>query len=332
MQNQPEPTASHAVHAEPSTAALHISDLVKTFEGRGEPVHAVRGLSMAAHAGRITALLGANGAGKTTTLQCAQGLQRPTSGAVRLLGEDPWTASPDLRARVGVMLQDGGLPQSVRPGELLRHVSRLYADPVPVAELVDALGIGSFLRTPIRRLSGGQRQRVALAAALVGRPDVLFLDEPSAGLDPRSRQIVFDLVQRLRERGTCIILTTHLMDDAARLADYVYIVDNGAVAAQGTVSELVSAERDAPLVMSVTLAPQNTAAFRDDPPWRGPRFADVEWTVKDRTVTLTGPLDAARVREMTQWATRNDTLPEAMSVQPRSLEDVFLEVAGGGNR
>jgi len=312
--------------------ALQVDGLVKTFEGRGEPVRAVRGLSMAAHQGRITALLGANGAGKTTTLQCAQGLQRPTSGSVRLLGEDPWQASAQLRARVGVMLQDGGLPQSVRPGELLRHVSRLYADPVPLDELVERLGIGPFLGTGIRRLSGGQKQRVALAAALVGRPDVLFLDEPSAGLDPRSRNIVFDLVQQLRDSGVCIILTTHLMDDAARLADYVYIVNRGTVAVQGTVSELVSAEREAPLVMTVTLAPQDAHRLREDPPWRTPRFTDVTWSVKDRTVTLTGPLDGARVREVTGWATLDDRLPEALSVQPRSLEDVFLEVSGGDVR
>ena len=318
---------SSAAAPDPDTAALHISDLVKTFEGRGEPVRAVRGLSMAAQEGRITALLGANGAGKTTTLQCAQGLQRPTSGTVRLLGEDPWRAAPELRARVGVMLQDGGLPQAVRPGELLRHVSRLYADPAPVDDLVGLLGIGSFLNTPVRRLSGGQKQRVALASALVGRPDVLFLDEPSAGLDPRSRQLVFDLVQRLRDRGTCIILTTHLMDDAARLADYVYILDHGTVAAQGTVAELVSTRQDAPQVMTVTLAPGHPEALRVDPPWRSPHFADVGWTVKDRTVTLTGPLTPAHVREMTAWATRDDTLPEALSVQPRSLEDVFLEVS-----
>ena len=328
MQTPPEFSSVPAAAPDPGTAALHISDLVKTFPGRGEPVRAVRGLSMAAHAGRVTALLGANGAGKTTTLQCAQGLQRPTSGTVRLLGADPWRASPDLRARVGVMLQDGGLPQAVRPGELLRHVSRLYADPAPVDDLVGALGIGSFLGTPVRRLSGGQKQRVALAAALVGRPEVLFLDEPSAGLDPRSRQLVFDLVQRLRDQGTCIILTTHLMDDAARLADYVYIVDRGTVAVQGTVAELVSAQRDAPLVMSVTLAPRHAAALRADPPWRNPGFAGVEWTVKDRTVTLSGPLTPEVVRVMTAWATRDDTLPEAMSVQPRSLEDVFLEVSG----
>lgn len=312
--------------------ALHITDLSKTYERRGRQVRAVRGLSMAAHRGQVTALLGANGAGKTTTLQCAQGLLRPTSGSVRLLNEDPWRASPDLRSRVGVMLQDGGLPQAVRPMELLRHVSRLYKEPRPVNELVELLGIEPFATTAIRRLSGGQRQRVGLAAALIGRPEVLFLDEPSAGLDPQSRYIVFDLIAQLRDAGTCIILTTHLMDDAARLADYVYIVHHGSVAAQGTVADLVSAEQHAPVVMTVTLPEERTADLRESPPWRADSYRDVEWAVKDRTVTLTGELSGDQIREITGWATAGNTVPEALSVQPRSLEDVFLEVSGSDPR
>lgn len=329
------PAPSHATPAADSGAefpALHIGDLVKTFHRRGHEVQAVRGLSMAAHRGQVTALLGANGAGKTTTLQCAQGLLRPTSGTLRLLGQDPWRASPQLRARVGVMLQDGGLPQAVRPLELLRHVSKLYRDPLPVQEVVDTLAIGAFGSTPIRRLSGGQKQRVGLAAALLGRPEVLFLDEPSAGLDPQSRLLVFELIARLRDSGTCVILTTHLMDDAARLADYVYIVHHGAVAQQGTVADLVSAERRAPTVLTVTLGADRAEDLRSSPPWVTERYSGIEWTVKDRTVTLTGELSAAHIRELTEWATAGDTVPEAMSVQPRSLEDVFLEVSGSDPR
>lgn len=329
MLNRPAPsTAPPGVFSGSDLPALHVRDLTKTFRRRGHEVHAVRGLSLSAHRGRVTALLGANGAGKTTTLQCAQGLLRPTTGTVSLLSEDPWRATPELRSRVGVMLQDGGLPQSVRPLELLRHVSKLYREPRPVDELVEQLGISSFAHTAIRRLSGGQRQRVGLAAALVGRPEVLFLDEPSAGLDPQSRRIVFDLIAQLRDAGTCIILTTHLMDDAARLADYVYIVNRGAVAARGTVSELVSAERQSSVVMTVTLTRDAWAARTDDAPWRAAEYRDVEWTVRDRTVTLTGDLTARQIREVTDWATQGDTVPESLSVQPRSLEDVFLEVSG----
>ena len=172
--------------------ALSIERLVKQFPVRRrrtaagpDAVRAVDELSLTARHGEITALLGPNGAGKTTTLECAQGLQRPSSGTVRLLGQDPWRAAPALRARVGVMLQDGGLPQAVRPLELLRHVASLYRAPRDMDELVERLGINGFDRTVVRRLSGGQRQRVALAAALAGDPEVLFLDEPSAGMDPQ---------------------------------------------------------------------------------------------------------------------------------------------------
>ncbi|PZP28860.1 MAG: ABC transporter, partial [Kocuria rhizophila] len=175
-------------------------------------------------------------------------------------------------------------------------------------------------------------QRVGLAAALIGRPDVLFLDEPSAGLDPQSRQIVFDLITQLRDAGTCIILTTHLMDDAARLADYVYIVHHGSVAAQGTVADLVSAEQHAPVVMTVTLPEARARDLRERPPWQAESFRDIEWTVKDRTVTLTGELTAPQIRNITEWATLDDSVPEALSVQPRSLEDVFLEVSGSDLR
>src|SRR5688572_1790930 len=199
----------------------------------------VSGVSLVAGRGEVTALLGANGAGKTTTIECAQGLQRRTGGTITLLGQDPGNAGADLRSRVGVMLQEGGLPPSTRPLPLLRHIAGMYRNPRPLDELVDRLGIDAFSRTTVRRLSGGQKQRLALAAALIGRPEVLFLDEPSAGLDPQSRQLVFELIGELRDSGMGIILTTHLMDDAQRLADYVYIIDAGRNVAEGTVQELL---------------------------------------------------------------------------------------------
>ncbi|BAS08900.1 nod factor export ATP-binding protein I [Arthrobacter sp. Hiyo4] len=199
----------------------------------------VNGVSLMAERGQVTALLGANGAGKTTTIECAQGLQKRSGGSISLLGQDPGRSGADLRSRVGVMLQDGGLPPSARPIPLLRHIAGMYARPRSVDELVERLGINTFARTSVRRLSGGQKQRLALAAALIGNPEVLFLDEPSAGLDPQSRQLVFELISELRAAGMGIILTTHLMDDAQRLADYVYIIDAGRNVAEGTVSQLL---------------------------------------------------------------------------------------------
>ncbi|MGK7222905.1 ABC transporter ATP-binding protein [Kocuria flava] len=325
VQNSPAP---------PAAPALSIERLVKHFPARrrgsgtaaGDAVRAVDGLSLTARHGEVTALLGPNGAGKTTTLECAQGLQRPDAGTVRLLGQDPWRASPALRARVGVMLQDGGLPQAVRPLELLRHVCALHRSPRDMDELVERLGIAAFDRTVVRRLSGGQRQRLALAAALAGDPEVVFLDEPSAGLDPQSRHIVFDLIGQLRREGRCIILTTHLLDDAQRLADRVCIVDHGRVMAEGSVAELVAPGADAPSVLELVLAPAQLEARPF--PWEAPEFAAVRVGRAERTVTLSGPLTPPLLEAVTRWIGTTGTMPEALSLQPRTLEDVFLEISG----
>ena len=219
-------------------AAVVVADLHKSFG----PVAAVRGTSWTAHAGQVTAVLGSNGAGKTTTLECLEGLQRPDSGAVRVLGADPWQASPEQRARVGVMLQDGGLPNTRSARDVLTHLARLYAEPRSVTELTATLGIDSFASTTIRRLSTGQRQRVALAAALVGCPDVAFLDEPTAGLDPHARLDVWDVITELAAGGACVVVTTHSFDEAERVADHIVIMDSGRVVASGGLSELTAKE------------------------------------------------------------------------------------------
>ena len=195
-------------------------------------------MTWAARHGQVTAVLGPNGAGKTTTIECAEGLQRPDSGEVRVLGADPWQAGPDHRAHVGVMLQDGGLPVGTKPVRLLRHLAAFHRSPADVDTLVDRLGIDAFSGTTVRRLSGGQRQRVALAAALVGRPEVAFLDEPTAGLDPHARLDVWDLVLETRDFGCAVIVTTHSFEEAQRLADHIVIVNRGRVAAQGAIAEL----------------------------------------------------------------------------------------------
>jgi len=195
-------------------------------------------MTWTARGGQVTAVLGPNGAGKTTTIECAEGLQRPDSGEVRVLGVDPWRSDADHRARVGVMLQDGGLPNGSTAGRLLRHLAAFHRCPAEVDTLVDRLGITAFRGTTVRRLSGGQRQRVALAAALVGRPQVAFLDEPTAGLDPHARLDVWDLLRQTRDSGCAVILTTHSFEEAQRLADHIVIVNRGHVAGQGTVSEL----------------------------------------------------------------------------------------------
>ncbi|WP_226346183.1 ABC transporter ATP-binding protein [Agilicoccus flavus] len=216
------------------TSPVVVESLVKGFGG----VRAVDGMSWSAPPGAVTAVLGPNGAGKTTTIACLEGLLRPDSGRVRVLGADPWRADAAHRARVGVMLQDAGLVNTSRPVRLLRHLAALYDSPTDVDELVETLGIAAFAGTTIRRLSGGQKQRVALAAALLGRPEVAFLDEPSAGLDPHARLDVWALLRRTREAGATVVVSTHSFEEAERLADHVVIVAGGRAVAEGTPSDI----------------------------------------------------------------------------------------------
>jgi ABC-2 type transport system ATP-binding protein len=287
----------------------------------------VGGVSLIAERGQVTALLGANGAGKTTTLECAQGLQKRSGGTISLLGQDPAAAGADLRSRVGVMLQDGGLPPSSRPVPLLRHIAGLYERPWPVEDLIQRLRIDTFSRTTVRRLSGGQKQRLALAAALIGRPEVLFLDEPSAGLDPQSRQLVFDLITELRDAGMGIILTTHLMDDAQRLADYVYIIDGGRNVAEGTVQELLQRNPgvEAGAEHIRTLEFEATAGLNFD----GVLPAGIAVSeTRPGSYTVTGSLTPAHLAALAAWWEAHGIMPASMSLQARSLEDVFLDISG----
>lgn len=215
---------------------IRVHQLTRAF-GR---VQALDGVAWTARPGQVTCLLGPNGAGKTTTVEIAEGLQRADSGTVEVLGTNPWRAGAEHRARVGVMLQDGGLPQSVRPLTLLQHLSRFYARPADVPALVDELGIDEFAGTTIRRLSGGQRQRVILASALVGRPEVLFLDEPTAGLDPHVRRTVWELITRTARESATVVVTTHSFEEAERLADHLVIMARGRTVAEGAPAEVAS--------------------------------------------------------------------------------------------
>lgn len=252
---------------------------------------ALAGVDFTARAGHITAVLGPNGAGKTTMLEICEGLQHADSGSVRVLGLDPVKDAGALRPRVGVMIQDGGLPLSARAGELVRHVAKMYADPADTVALSQELGLTEFARTQVRHLSGGMKQRVAMAIALVGRPEVVFLDEPSAGLDPAARREVWRIIEDVRARGTTIILTSHLMDEVEHLADYVYVMNAGEVIAQGTVTDLVSLEAEHPSAPT--------------------------------SVKLAGELTPEHYQELRVWAQQR-----GLSVSDRSLEDVFLDLTG----
>ena len=195
-------------------------------------------LTLSAERGALTAVLGPNGAGKTTLLRCCTGLLVPDAGTVSVLGLSPGAAVAS--ARVGLMPQSTGAWSGVRAAELLTYLASLYRRPLDVQALIRRLGISAFARTPYRRLSGGQQQAVNLAGALIGRPELVFLDEPTAGMDPHARRATWALLDEVRAAGVGIVLTTHAMDEAQTLADQVWMIDAGTVAAAGTVEQLTA--------------------------------------------------------------------------------------------
>lgn len=203
---------------------------------------AVADVSFVARPGEVTVVLGPNGAGKTSTLECLEGYRAPDGGTVRVDGLDPIRDGAQLRRRIGVMLQGGGVYTGIRPPEALRLFASYYDDPRDPEELLRLVGLGHRRRTTWRSLSGGEQQRLSLALALVGRPTVAFLDEPTAGVDLQGRQLIRSLVGDLRSDGVCVVLTTHDLEEAEGLADRIVIVDAGRVVADGTPDELLSAE------------------------------------------------------------------------------------------
>ncbi|QMW68416.1 ABC transporter ATP-binding protein [Mumia sp. ZJ1417] len=283
---------------------------------------AVDGLSLTVEPGTVTAVLGPNGAGKTTTIETCEGYRSPQEGKVRVLGLDPVRDAARLRPRVGVMLQSGGSWSASYPHEMLRYVSRLYAHPLDVDALIDRLGLGGVGRTPYRRLSGGQQQRLALATALVGRPELVFLDEPTAGLDPQARRSTWELVDELRASGVTVVLTTHFMDEAERLADWVHVLDHGRLIASGTPKSLTSEGAENSLRLS------------------GPTGIDVSGLlavlpagsqVVEQTpgaYLVSGTIDPQLLQTVTTWCAGQGILLDGIAVRRRTLEDVFLDLTG----
>jgi ABC-2 type transport system ATP-binding protein len=205
---------------------------------------AVDRLSFVGHAGEVLALLGPNGAGKTSTVEALEGYRKAESGSVRVLGLDPVRDHRALVPRIGVMLQRGGVYPTMGSAQVLRLFARYYDDPEDPDALIDLVGLADVQRTPWRRLSGGEQQRVSLALALIGKPEVLFLDEPTAGVDPEGRVTVRSIIAEQRDRGVCVVLTTHELAEAERLADRVIIVDHGHILVEGTPSDLAATGAD----------------------------------------------------------------------------------------
>jgi ABC-2 type transport system ATP-binding protein len=216
---------------------VQCKQLRKTYEGG---VEAVRGLDLTIYAGQCYGLLGPNGAGKTTTIEILEGLLKATSGEVEILGMNWRRNSDELREALGVSLQETRLAEKLSVRETLELFGGFYREARPVDEVLEVLGLTEKADAWVGKLSGGQKQRLAIATALVGNPRVLFLDEPTTGLDPQSRRQVWEIVRRFQAEGGTVLLTTHYMDEAERLCDYISIVDHGKVIAAGTPAELIS--------------------------------------------------------------------------------------------
>jgi ABC-2 type transport system ATP-binding protein len=303
--------------------AVEVVGLVKTYWPRPDsPVHALDGLTMAVPVGTVTALLGPNGAGKTTTVEICEGFRRPEAGEVRVLGLDPWRDGRALRPRVGVMLQSGGMYPGARAGEMLRLVAAHHRHPLDPTLLLDRLGLAEASGTVFRRLSGGQRQRLSLAMAVVGRPELVFLDEPTAGLDVQARRTTWELVEELRAAGASVVLTTHAMDEAERLADQVVIVDSGKVVASGTPAELTRGGAEGQLrfraptglgLDQLLLALPDGSTAKEEPPGH---------------YLVEGTVDPQLLATVTVWCANNGVLAEDLRVEQRSLEDVFVDLTG----
>jgi ABC-2 type transport system ATP-binding protein len=220
-----------------ASPAIEVAGLGKRYG----PVRAVDGVSLTVETGEVFGLLGPNGAGKTTTVEILEGYRRADAGEVRVLDLDPWRDGARLRPSIGVMLQDGGLYPGIRPLEALTLFASYYDDPDDPLRLLDVVGLRDAEHTLVRRMSGGQYQRLSLALALIGRPSLVFLDEPTAGLDPRARATTWDLVRELRDQGATVVLTTHAMDEAEQLCNRLAIIDHGRMVGYGTPGELASA-------------------------------------------------------------------------------------------
>jgi ABC-2 type transport system ATP-binding protein len=242
---------------------------------------------------------------------------------VRVLGLDPATQHDKLRPRIGVMPQGGGAYPGVRAEEMLALVAACAANPIDPTWLIDVLGLDSARRTPYKRLSGGQQQRLSLACALVGRPELVFLDEPTAGLDPQARRLVWALVTALRADGVSVLLTTHVMEEAEELADHVVIIDHGRVVAEGSPRQLTA---EAPASAQLRF---RARAGLDTTQLGAALPADCH--IDEPTpgaYLLTGRVDPQVVSAVTTWCAQQGVLAEELHVGRRSLEDVFLELTG----
>ncbi|OIS21726.1 spermidine/putrescine ABC transporter ATP-binding protein [Corynebacterium diphtheriae] len=307
-----------STHASSNSPVLSLTNLVKSF---GEK-QAVAGITLSVYQGEVFALLGPNGAGKSTTIQMCEGFIKPSSGSVTILGMNPATEGDAVRRQIGIMLQSGGSYSGIRVSEMLDLAASYSENPLDPEWLLDVLGLQGVRKTTYRRLSGGQQQRLSLALAIIGRPRMVFLDEPTAGLDAQSRLVVWDLISSLKRDGVTVILTTHLMDEAQALADRVAIIDRGKIIISGTTQELLTSAPGqqtavmttaAPLEISKIIAAIPNLAISELRPLRY-RVASAD---------LAGALS-----KLARVARQKNVLITSWTTDTQNLEDIFLSITG----
>jgi ABC-2 type transport system ATP-binding protein len=299
---------------------------VAALEKHYGPTPAVDGITFSIAAGEVFGLLGPNGAGKTTTVEILEGYRRADAGEVRVLGVDPWRDGDTLRPRIGVMLQEGGLYPGVKPLEALQLFASYYDDPDDPERLLQLVGLDDSRQTLVRRMSGGQQQRLSLALALVGKPSLVFLDEPTAGMDPHARATTWAMIRELRDRGVTVVLTTHAMNEAEQLCDRVGIIDHGRLVACDSPNELTTrAAADETTFSTVTGLAVDALAVR-----LGLALGTVR-ELRPGDYLVETAATPEMVAAVTAWLCEQGALVSELRAGRRSLEDVFLRLTGEGH-
>jgi len=294
--------------------AIEVRDLKKSY---GD-LEALRGINFTINRGEIFALLGPNGAGKTTIMEILEGYIQRTSGHVSVLGYDPDSSPEDLRSRVGIVLQETGVDLYLKVGEIIKQFSGFYQNPKPINEILDVTGLRRQSDIRIRRLSGGQRRRLDVALGIVGDPELLFLDEPTTGLDPYARRNTWNMIASLRELGKTILLTTHYMDEAEVLADKIALLNAGIIKAEGTLEELRTYKKATTIKFEL-----------DDAINRMPVEISKLANVIGNEVKLETTTPMSSLAILASWALNEEIELRGLSVQQQSLDEIFIELVEG---
>jgi ABC-2 type transport system ATP-binding protein len=295
---------------------LAVTDLVKSY---GD-LRAVDGVTFTVDEGEIFGMVGPNGAGKTTTIECLEGLRQPDGGSVSVYGIDPFKECRAVMERIGIQLQESDLPSRIRVGEALHLFASFYADSVDPAELLERMGLQEKERSPVAKLSGGQKQRLFIALALINRPDVVFLDELTTGLDPQARRSMWDLVREIRDQGSTVFLTTHYMEEAERLCDRVAIMDYGKIVALDSPRAMI---RDLGIERRVSFSPLNGYKGLDLEALAGVEFVEHR---QDRVI-VSGSGEQFTSKVINSLEDNGIDFDDLRTEQP-NLEDVFLSLTG----